>query len=62
LTLILNHSKYSLTLIILSLLFTKKRKFKTVPKRSGGGIAELGSGSSITAEQIKNQFFAHASS
>ena len=41
---------------------TKKRKLKTVPKRSGGGIAGLGSGNSITAEQIKNRFFAHASS
>ncbi|CAG8616023.1 6410_t:CDS:2 [Ambispora gerdemannii] len=41
---------------------TKKRKFKTIPKRSGGRTTGLGSGNTITAEQIKNQFFAHASS
>jgi hypothetical protein len=41
---------------------TKRRKLKTVPKHSGGGIGGMGSGQSISAEQIKNQFFAHASS
>ena len=41
---------------------TKRRKIKPVSKSvSGKGIAGIGSGNLTSAEQIKNQFFSHAS-
>ena len=40
----------------------RNRKLKTTPKRQSGGIFGSSAGGTITAEQIKNQFFAHASS
>jgi len=42
---------------------TKKRKIKTVPKGGfGKGSSGISSGQFTNAEQIKNQFFAFASS
>ena len=40
---------------------SKKRKIKTVPKGGfGKGSSGMSSGQFTNAEQIKNQFFAHA--